>query len=56
VVLTDDIDVRIHDSTAELRYMVLPQQPAGTEGWSEEKLAALITRDSLIGTQRVLRQ
>jgi nitrile hydratase len=44
----------VHDSTAELRYMVLPQRPAGTDDWSEEKLAALVTRDSLIGTQRVL--
>jgi nitrile hydratase len=54
VELTDDIDVRVHDSTAELRYMILPQRPAGTDDWSEEKLAALITRDSLIGTQRKL--
>lgn len=54
VSLNDDIDVRVHDSTAELRYMVLPQRPANTAGWSEEKLAALVTRDSLIGTQRVL--
>lgn len=56
VELTDDIDVRVHDSTAELRYMVLPQRPAGTDDWSEEQLAALITRDSLIGTQRVLQK
>ena len=55
VELPDDVDVRVHDSTAELRYMVLPQRPDGTDDWSEEKLAALITRDSLIGTQRVLR-
>ena len=55
VQLGDDVDVRVHDSTAELRYMVLPERPAGTEGWSEEKLAALVTRDSLIGTQRELR-
>jgi nitrile hydratase len=55
VELSDDIDVRVHDSTAELRYMVLPQRPEKTAGWSEEKLASLITRDSLIGTQRVLR-
>jgi len=48
------VDVRVHDSTAELRYMVLPQRPAGTEGWSEERLAGLVTRDSLIGTQREL--
>lgn len=54
VELSDNIDVRVHDSTAELRYMILPQRPAGTDEWSEEQLAALITRDSLIGTQRVL--
>ena len=54
MVLPDDVQVRVHDSTAELRYMVLPQRPAGTEGWSEQKLASLITRDSLIGTQRDL--
>jgi nitrile hydratase len=54
VELSDDIDVRVHDSTAELRYMILPQRPAGTDGWPEEKLAALITRDSLVGTQRKL--
>ena len=54
VKLTDDIDVRVHDSTAELRYMILPQRPAGTDDWSEERLAALLTRDSLIGTQRKL--
>ncbi len=52
--LNDDIEVRVHDSTAELRYMVLPQRPAGTDDWSAERLAALITRDSLIGTQRYL--
>ena len=54
VALTDDVDVRVHDSTAELRYMVLPQRPAGTDNWSERQLAELITRDSLIGTQRIL--
>jgi nitrile hydratase len=54
VKLHEVVDVRVHDSTAELRYMVLPQRPAGTEGWSEEKLASLVTRDSLIGTQRDL--
>ena len=52
--LHDDVDVRVHDSTAELRYMVLPQRPAGTDDWSEEALAALVTRDALIGTQREL--
>ena len=44
-----DVDIRVHDSTADMRYLVLPMRPAGTEGMSEEELAALITRDSLIG-------
>jgi nitrile hydratase len=42
--------IRVWDSTAELRYLVLPMRPAGTEGWSEDQLAALVTRDSMIGT------
>lgn len=54
VELGSDVEVRVHDSTAELRYMVLPERPAGTEGWSEDALAAIVTRDSLIGTQRDL--
>jgi nitrile hydratase len=45
----DDVEVRVHDSTADVRYLVLPQRPAGTEGWTEEQLAALVTRDSMIG-------
>ena len=53
--LDDSIDVRVHDSTAELRYMVLPQRPDGTDDWTEEQLQDLVTRDSLIGTQRDLR-
>ena len=43
-------DIRVWDSTAEIRYLVLPMRPAGTEGWSEERLADLVTRDSMIGT------
>jgi nitrile hydratase len=42
--------IRVWDSTAEVRYLVIPQRPAGTEGWSEEELAELVTRDSMIGT------
>ena len=42
--------IRVWDSTAEVRYLVIPQRPAGTEGWSEERLADLVTRDSMIGT------
>jgi len=43
-------EVRVWDSSAELRYLVLPERPAGTEGWSEERLAELVTRDAMIGT------
>jgi len=49
----EDIEVRVWDSTAELRYMVLPERPAGTEGWSEEQLADIVTRDAMIGVARV---
>jgi nitrile hydratase subunit alpha len=42
--------IRVWDSTAEVRYLVLPERPAGTDGWDEERLAALVTRDSMIGT------
>ncbi len=52
--LADGVEVRVHDSTAELRYMVLPERPDHTADWSEEQLAELVTRDSLIGTQREL--
>ena len=48
--LPADVAVVVHDSTAELRYLVLPERPAGTEGWSEAELAAIVTRDCLIGT------
>ncbi|HYQ99334.1 MAG TPA: nitrile hydratase subunit alpha [Casimicrobiaceae bacterium] len=48
--LADDVEVRVWDSTAEIRYLVLPERPAGTEGWSEAALATLVTRDSMIGT------
>jgi nitrile hydratase len=49
----EDKEVRVWDSTAELRYMVLPERPAGTEGLGEDELAALVTRDSMIGTALV---
>ena len=48
--LPDDVEVRVHDSTADLRYIVLPRRPEGTEDMDEEALAALVTRDALIGT------
>jgi nitrile hydratase len=50
VTLPDDVAIRVWDSTAEIRYLVLPQRPDGTAGWSEERLADLVTRDSMIGT------
>lgn len=45
----DSVEVRVWDMSSEMRYWVLPQRPAGTEGWSEERLAELVTRDSMIG-------
>jgi len=50
VTLPKDMEIRVWDSTAETRFLVLPMRPAGTEGWSEEQLADLVTRDSMIGT------
>ena len=50
VELPNHVRVDVHDSTAELRYIVVPVRPTGTEGWSEERLAALVTRDCMIGT------
>lgn len=47
--IADSVEIRIWDSSSEMRYWVLPQRPTGTEGWSEEQLAALVTRDSMIG-------
>ena len=47
--LPDEVTVRVHDSNADMRYLVLPMRPTGTEGWSEEQLATLVTRDSMIG-------
>ena len=55
VELPDDVEVRVWDSTAELRYLVLPERPPGTEGLSEEELATLVTRDAMIGVARVSR-
>ncbi len=50
VELPDGTEIRVWDSTAELRYLVLPMRPAGTEGWNAERLADIVTRDSMIGT------
>ena len=48
----EDVEVRVWDSTAEIRYLVLPERPAGTDGWGAEALAGLVTRDAMIGTAR----
>ncbi|MGH7040976.1 MAG: nitrile hydratase subunit alpha [Acetobacteraceae bacterium] len=50
VALPAETEIRVWDSTAETRFMVIPMRPAGTEGWSEERLAALVTRNSMVGT------
>jgi nitrile hydratase subunit alpha len=50
VTLPVDTEIRVWDSTAETRYVVVPMRPGGTEGWSEERLAKLVTRDSMVGT------
>ncbi len=52
--LNEDMQVRVVDSTADLRYLVLPRRPAGTDGMSEEELASLVTRDSMIGVSEAL--
>lgn len=52
-VLPEDVEVRVWDSTAEVRYLVIPERPPGTEGLSEDDLAALVTRDGMIGTARL---
>ena len=54
VKLNEHVEVRVWDSTSERRYIVVPQRPAGTEGWSEDQLAGLVTRNSMIGTYRDL--
>jgi nitrile hydratase len=47
--IPDNVEIRVVDSTADYRWMVLPMRPKGTEGWSVEKLASIITRDALVG-------
>jgi nitrile hydratase subunit alpha len=49
LVLDQDTKIRVHDSTADMRYLVLPMRPGGTEGWDEKKLASIVTRDCMIG-------
>jgi len=51
--LASDVEIRVWDTTADTRYMVLPERPAHTRGWTEDQLAAIVTRDSLIGVERL---
>lgn len=50
--IPDEVEVRVWDSTSEMRYLVLPQRPAGTDGWTDEELAELVTRNSMIGVEK----
>ena len=51
--LDDDVEIRVWDSTAEIRYLVLPERPAGTENMTEADLAEIVTRDSMIGVTKI---
>jgi nitrile hydratase alpha subunit len=51
--IADDREIRVHDSTADMRYLVLPKRPEGTEGWSEAELAAIVSRDTMVGVAEV---
>ena len=51
--LPDDIEIRVWDSNSDMRYLVVPERPAGTEGWTEERLASIVTRDSMVGVSKV---
>ena len=53
-IISEDRQVRVHDSNADLRYLVLPIRPSGTDDWSEEDLAELVTRDSMIGVAEAI--
>jgi nitrile hydratase alpha subunit len=52
-VIPPEVEIRVSDSTSQLRYLVLPRRPAGTEGWTEDELAALVTRDAMIGVSTI---
>ena len=52
-VIPEDVEIRVSDSTAIVRYLVLPRRPDGTENWSEEELASLVTRDTMIGVSTI---
>ena len=50
--MSDDVEIRVWDSTSEMRYLVIPERPAGTGGWTAEQLENLVTRDSMIGVSK----
>jgi hypothetical protein len=52
-IIPDDVEIRVSDSTAQVRYLVLPKRPAGTDSFGEDELAALVTRDAMIGVAPV---
>jgi nitrile hydratase len=52
-ILASNTKIRVWDSTAEIRYLVIPERPKGTDGWSEEELRKIVTRDAMIGTQLI---
>ena len=52
--LGSDVEVRVYDSSSEVRYLVLPERPPGTESMSEQELAALVTRDAMVGVRKVV--
>jgi nitrile hydratase subunit alpha len=51
--LADDVHITVHDSSSEVRWLVLPERPAGTDGWSEDELVALVTRDAMVGVAKI---
>jgi len=51
--LPDEVGIRVWDSNSDMRYVVIPERPPGTEGWSEERLASIVTRDSMVGVAKV---
>ena len=51
--LAPEVEIRVWDTTADTRYMVIPERPAWTEGWSEDELAKIVTKDSMIGVARL---
>jgi nitrile hydratase len=50
--LAEDVEIRVWDSTSEVRFMVLPERPSGTDGWSKAELATLVTRNAMIGVEK----